>query len=152
MRVPLWPNLHTSEAMNRYPKDQLEDLVARLAAGMGVPAADATLFASALVDADLHGVSTHGVSRLNIYMKRMELGLIEPAAPLTVDRESGTILALNAGNGLGQVQARKALDRLIPLSRQNGVAAATIRGSQHFGALSWYFNYAAERQLVLLAM
>ncbi|MGC2299444.1 MAG: Ldh family oxidoreductase [Acidobacteriaceae bacterium] len=138
--------------MNRYPKDQLEDLVARLAAGMGVPAADATLFASALVDADLHGVSTHGVSRLNIYMKRMELGLIEPAAPLTVDREAGTILALNAGNGLGQVQARKALDRLVPLSRQIGVAAATIRGSQHFGALSWYCNYAAERELVLLAM
>ena len=53
--------------MNRYPKEQLESLVARLAFAMGVRSDDAALFAEALVDADLHGVSTHGVSRLNIY-------------------------------------------------------------------------------------
>lgn len=138
--------------MNRYPKEQLQELVARLAAAMGVPSDDASLFADALIDADLHGVSTHGVSRLNIYLRRIELGLINPAAALSIDRRSGTILALDAANGLGQVQARKALDLLIPLACQNGLAAATIRGSQHFGALSWFCNYAAEQQLVLLAM
>ena len=29
---------------------------------------------------------------------------------------------------------------------------ATVRNSQHFGALSWYCNYAASQKLVLLAM
>ena len=62
------------------------------------------------------------------------------------------MLVLDAGNGLGQVQARKALDLLMPMARQNGVATATIRNSQHFGALSWYCNYAASQKLVLLAM
>lgn len=138
--------------MNRYSKEQLETLVARLAGGMGVPADDAALFAEALVDADLHGVSTHGVSRLNIYLRRIEAGLIDPRAELKVDRGAGSILALDAGNGLGQVQARRALERLLPMARQNGVAAATIRNSQHFGALSWYSNYAAEHEMVLLAM
>jgi LDH2 family malate/lactate/ureidoglycolate dehydrogenase len=138
--------------MNRYPKETLENLVARLASGVGVPAPDAALFAESLVDADLHGVPTHGISRLNIYLRRIEAGLINPRAVLTVDREAGSILAFDAGNGLGQVQARKALDRLMPLARRNGVAAATIRNSQHFGALSWYANYAASQGLVLLAM
>jgi LDH2 family malate/lactate/ureidoglycolate dehydrogenase len=138
--------------MNRYPKAQLETLVARLAFAMGVPADAAQIFAEALVDADLHGVSTHGVSRLNIYFRRIEAGLIDPKAELAVDRRSGSILALDAANGLGQVQARRALDLLIPLTRQNGVAAATIRNSQHFGALSWYCNQAAAQGLVLLAM
>jgi LDH2 family malate/lactate/ureidoglycolate dehydrogenase len=139
-------------AVNRYAKERLESLVAQLAAGMGVPAGDAALFAEALVDADLHGISTHGVSRLNIYLKRIEAGLIDPQAALTVDRQTGSILALDAGNGLGQVQARKAVDKLLPLARQNGVAAATIRNSQHFGALSWFCNYAASKKMVLLAM
>lgn len=138
--------------MGRYSKQSLEIQVQQLAQAAGVPAADAVIFASSLVDADLHGVSTHGVSRLSIYLRRIQERLIDPAAPLTVDRERGSVLALNAGNGLGQVQARKALDRLIPLARQNGVAAATIRNSQHFGALSWYCNAAAEQGLVLLAM
>jgi LDH2 family malate/lactate/ureidoglycolate dehydrogenase len=40
----------------------------------------------------------------------------------------------------------------MPLAKQNGVATATIRNSQHFGALSWYANYAASQGLVLLAM
>ena len=138
--------------MSRYPKEQLQSLVAQLAAGMGVPADDAALFAEAMVDADLHGVPTHGVSRLNIYLKRIDAGLIDPKAKLAIDRSAGSVLALDAGNGLGQVQARKALDLLTPMARENGVAVATIRNSQHFGALSWYCNYAASRQMVLLAM
>ncbi len=100
--------------MNRYPKEQLQSVVAQLANAMGVPAEDAALFAEVLVDADLHGVSTHGVSRLNIYLKRIEAGLIDPKAKLAIDRSAGSVLVLDAGNGLGQVQARKALDLLIP--------------------------------------
>ncbi len=138
--------------MNSYPKEVLVNVVSQLAAAMGVPAEDAALFAEVLVDADLNGVSTHGVSRLNIYLKRIELGLIDPKAALQIDRQSGSVLVLDAGNGLGQVQARKALDLLIPMARQNGVAVATIRNSQHFGALSWYCNYAASHEMVLLAM
>lgn len=139
-------------AVKRFAKEHLEALVAQLAAGMGVPAEDAALFAEVLVDADLHGVSTHGVSRLNIYLKRIDAALIHPKAVLRADRQRGAILALDAGNGLGQIQARKALDLLMPLAAQNGVAAATIRNSQHFGALSWYCNHAAAQKMVLLAM
>ena len=121
--------------MNRYSKEVLVNVVTQLAAGMGVPFADAALFAEVLVDADMSGVSTHGVSRLNIYLK-----------------QAGSVVVLDAGNGLGQIQARKALDMLMPMARQNGVATATIRNSQHFGALSWYCNYAASQGMVLLAM
>src|SRR5205807_7870373 len=56
-----------------------------------------------------------------------------------------------AGNGLGQVQAVKVLDRLIPMARDCGVASATVRNSQHFGALSYYCNRAADQNMILLA-
>ena len=138
--------------MKQYPNEQLVTLTARLAQAAGMRAEDAQIFADALVDADLHGVSTHGLSRLNIYLKRIELGLIDPKAELRVDRQAEAILALDAGNGLGQVQAVKALEMLIPMAEKNGIAAAAIRNSQHFGALSYYCNRAAERGCVLLAM
>ena len=136
----------------RFPKDHLLALTAQLAHAAGMAAGDAAIFADALVDADLHGVSTHGLSRLNIYLKRMELGLIDPRATLRADRERGAVLALDAGNGVGQVQAVKALDLLIPRARQSGIAAATIRNSQHFGAVSYYCNRAAAQGLILIAM
>ena len=138
--------------MNCYSREILVDVVTQLATKMGVLTADAALFAEVLVDADLQGVSTHGISRLNIYLKRIQLGIIDPKAKLSIDQQAGSVLVLDAGNGLGQIQARKALDLLIPMARQNGVAVATVRNSQHFGALSWYCNYAASQEMVLLAM
>lgn len=135
----------------RYPKEVLLSLTAQLAEAAAMPKGDAAIFADALIDADLHGVSTHGLSRLNIYLKRIELGLIDPRAELRVDRQRGGTLSLDAGNGVGQVQAVKALDMLMPLARQNGVAAATIRNSQHFGAVSYYCNRAAAQGLILIA-
>jgi len=130
----------------------MRSLAARLATAIGVRSEDAEIFARVLVDADLQGVSTHGISRLNIYLQRIEKGLIAPKAELTVERNGGSVLTLDAGNGLGQVQAVKALDLLLPLAKQNGIAAATIRNSQHFGALSYYCNRAADEGLILLAM
>jgi LDH2 family malate/lactate/ureidoglycolate dehydrogenase len=141
----------TGSSPGRFAPDAVRELVASLAAAVGVPQADAHILACALVDADLHGTSSHGVSRLNIYIRRIEKGLIDPAAALTVDRQRRAALALDAGNGLGQVQATRALERMIPMARENGVVAATIRNSQHFGALSYYCNRAAEQDMILLA-
>jgi LDH2 family malate/lactate/ureidoglycolate dehydrogenase len=137
--------------VTRFARAQLEGLTARLGEAAGLHADDARLFAQALVDADLHGVSTHGLSRLSIYLKRIQLGLIDPRAELRVEGQRAATLVLDAGNGVGHVQAAKALEMLIPIAEQSGVACATIRNSQHFGALAYYTNCAAERGCILLA-
>lgn len=136
---------------NRYDPEALRQLIIAIARASNVPSSDAALFADALIEADIRGTSTHGVSRLNIYIRRIQQGLIDPAAPLTVERQHGSTLVIDAGNGLGQVQASKALEKLIPIARKNGIASCTIRNSQHFGALSYYCNQAAEQDMILLA-
>jgi len=138
--------------MPRFDPQAAEKLTARLAQAVGAPEEDAAILANALVDADINGISTHGLSRLNIYLQRIDKGVIAPDTKLIVDRDGGSLLSLDAGNGLGQVQAMKALGMLKPLARKNGIAAATIRHSQHVGALSYFCNLAAEEGFVLLAM
>ena len=81
--------------------------------------------ASAEEVADLSGTSTHGVSRLAIYIKRIQAGLIDPRAALKIERSRGAVMAVDCGNGPGQVQAVRVLDKLIPMARENGIAAAT---------------------------
>jgi LDH2 family malate/lactate/ureidoglycolate dehydrogenase len=138
--------------MPRFDAQSAELLAGQIAAAAGVPSADAALLAHTLVDADLHGISTHGLSRLNIYLQRIARGVIAADAELRIERGGGSLLALDASNGLGQVQAAKALELLMPLAEKNGIAAATIRNSQHFGALSYYCDIAAQRGFILLAM
>lgn len=138
--------------MARYSLHETHDLICKLAQAAGLSPQDSCLFADALIDADLQGISTHGISRLSIYLERLQRGLIAPRAALQVDRRFGSVITVDANNGLGQVQARKTLDLLIPMARKNGIAAATIHNSQHFGTLSYYCNLAAAEGMVLLAM
>lgn len=137
--------------MSLFPVQDLKDFVTAVSAKAGVPADDAAILADSLVEADICGTATHGVSRLAIYLKRVSKGLIDPKAKIKIERKRGGTLAVDAANGLGQVQATKVLDMLIPMARENGVASATIRQSQHFGALSYYCNKAADEGMILLA-
>jgi LDH2 family malate/lactate/ureidoglycolate dehydrogenase len=135
----------------RYDLETVKDQVVEIAASSGLNTSNAAIFADALVDADLHGDSTHGVSRLNIYIRRIQKGLIDPAAELSVEKRSNSILVIDANDGLGQVQAVKSFELLMPLARNQGIAACTIHNSQHFGALSYYCNLAAENDMILFA-
>ncbi len=137
--------------MDRHSPDALKKLAADIASAAGVMRADAEVLADSLVAADLSGTSTHGLSRLAIYVKRIQKGLIDPKPPFTVERRRGSTLAVDAGNGLGQVQAFKTLQQLIPMAKENGAAVATVRNSQHFGAVSYYCNLAADLDMILLA-
>jgi LDH2 family malate/lactate/ureidoglycolate dehydrogenase len=137
--------------MDRYEPQVLRTLAAEIASAAGVPRADSQILADSLVAADLAGTSTHGLSRLAIYLKRIQKGVIDPKGELKIERQRAGTLAVDAGNGLGQVQAGKVLDRLIPMARECGVASATIRNSQHFGAVNYYCNRAADQEMILLA-
>ncbi|MBI4520472.1 MAG: Ldh family oxidoreductase [Gemmatimonadetes bacterium] len=137
--------------MRRFDPEVVRRLVRQIAEAAGVLAVDAQVLADSLVDADLHGASTHGVSRLNIYVRRIQEGVIDPRAKLRVEHIKPAVLRADARSGLGQVQAMKVLHRLYPLARELGAASATIRNSQHFGALAYYCNQAAARDMVLLA-
>ncbi|MBW1819236.1 MAG: Ldh family oxidoreductase, partial [Deltaproteobacteria bacterium] len=138
--------------MKRYDIQEAKRLVAEIARAAGVPGENAEIFANTLVEADVFGKSTHGVSRVNIYIRRILKGLIDPVAGISFDRERDSVIAVDAGNGLGQVQAVHVLKRLISMAREKGVAAATIRNSQHFGTLSYYGERVARENMILIAM
>ena len=88
--------------VTRLSAEMLRAQAAEIAGAAGLADAPAEQFAHCLVDADLGGTATHGLSRLAIYVM--------------------------------------------------GVAVATVRNSQHFGAAGYYTNLAAERGMILLAM
>jgi len=56
------------------------------------------------VDADLLGQANHGVSQVNIYIRRIQKSLIDPKAEITFEKKCDFAFAVGAGNGLGQVQ------------------------------------------------
>ena len=117
----------------------------------GVPEAGTAVVANSLVDANLCGHDSHGVMRVPQYVESLRKGTYQTDAPLTVLSETPALLAADANWGLGQVQAYRLLDRLLPKVRSLGIAAGTLRRCGHTGRLGEYAEFAARAKLALFA-
>lgn len=58
--------------------DNLQNLMYEVLKKCGLTEQDAEIAAKVLIQADLRGVDTHGAIRLPIYVKRLQLGLVNP--------------------------------------------------------------------------
>jgi LDH2 family malate/lactate/ureidoglycolate dehydrogenase len=133
---------------DRYPAGPLENYVAALIEGVGVPREDAVLTSRTLVEANLRGVDSHGVSRVGIYIERMRLGVAKATTQLTVISDSGACALLDGGNGVGQVAAFRAMSLAIAKAREYGSGWVGVRNNNHIGALAYYTLMASEHGMM----
>jgi len=112
---------------------------------------DAHAAADSLVQAELEGACSHGVSRLAIYVRRIREGRIQSNPDFRVVQK-GSVISVDGGNGLGQVVASRALQHAFPIARELGMVGIFIRNSNHFGTAAYYCQMACEEQMALIAM
>ncbi len=129
--------------------DALKDYVVRFFTRLNVPPQDARVAAEVLISADLRGVDSHGIIRLNSYYgDRLRVGWINPNSPVTTLHETSTTLALDGGNGLGQVVSHQAMQRCIQKAKQSGIAMVTMRNSNHYGIAGYYAMMALPQNMI----
>jgi uncharacterized oxidoreductase len=131
--------------------DHLLDFAHRLFRAVGVPDDEAATVAGSLVDANLCGHDSHGVIRVPQYVGFLREGKLIAGAQLDVLKETPAMLAADGNWALGQVQAYRVLERLMPKARALGIATGTLRRCGHVGRLGEYAEWAAERGLALFA-
>ena len=105
-----------------------------------------------LVEADLAGVDSHGVHLLPMYVRRIGDGTIDPRAALSVDRDEGSTLWIDAHLGLGQWAGLHAVDEAISRAPAHGVVTVAVREATHLGALGSYTRRIAEAGFVGLCV
>ncbi|HWE38609.1 MAG TPA: Ldh family oxidoreductase [Isosphaeraceae bacterium] len=129
----------------------LTDFVAAVFEGAGVAADEARTVAESLVGANLRGHDSHGVMRVAQYVDRLREGAYRSGVELRVERETPAVVVCDGQWGLGQVQAHRLLDKIIPKARALGLGAGAARAVGHIGRLGEYAERAAAEGLVLLA-
>ena len=122
----------------------LLDLGTRAFQGLGLQAADAATVARILVMADLFGLTTHGLSRIESYGERLCVGGIAAQPQITVDRVAPALVKVDGGNGVGPLVGMRALEAAMESARECGVGVALARASNHFGPISPYALIAAQ--------
>ena len=133
----------------RLQADTLRTFVADLLVKVDVRPEDAARVADILVTADLRGVHSHGVARLqSYYIGRIQRGLIAPRPEVTVVKETPVSLSIDAGNGLGQIASYFAMTRVIEKAAQIGVGMATVFNSNHYGIAGYYAMMALDHDMI----
>ena len=105
---------------------------------LGVPAADAQLFADSLVCADLWGHSSHGVMRLPWYARRLQSGVMRAVTQPQTVVDAAAVAVLDGCDGIGQVLATQASREAMRRAKLHGIGAVAVRNSNHFGAAMYY--------------
>jgi LDH2 family malate/lactate/ureidoglycolate dehydrogenase len=130
----------------------LEAFAAAVLERLGIPAAGARVTAAALVAADLEGVPSHGVMLLPMYAERLLAGSVSKSGAATVAHDGGAAIVLDAGDALGQITSRQAVDLLLERTPRHGLASVAVRNGFHFGAAGYWTRMLAARGLVGVAM
>jgi LDH2 family malate/lactate/ureidoglycolate dehydrogenase len=134
------------------PAERAIDFARRAFAAAGVPASDALKAATALVDADLHGVSTHGLKNLSGYVEAVRSGHVAARPAVRVTAGSGALCQMSGGGGLGHVGAHYGMEQAIALAREHGVGCVFMRESNHYGASGFWARLAARQGLAGFAV
>ena len=135
----------------RVNPDKLRDFASEVFVKLGVPDEDARMAADVLVYADLRGVETHGMSNNNlgrIYTRDIKVGKINPAAELSIVRETPVTALVDGNMGLGLSIGVRAMNMAIEKARNSFIGMVAVKNSHHFGAAQYFSMMAVSHGMI----
>jgi hypothetical protein len=126
-------------------ESKLTELGIKAFSALGLSTEDATQIVKVLVMADLFGLSTHGLSRIESYGERLLVNGINPKAKITKERVAPAMVKIDGDNGVGPLVGMQALESAMEVASECGIGIALARGSNHFGPISPYSYIASQK-------
>ena len=127
-----------------WTESELTAIAIRAFEGLGLTQTDAADVVRVLVLADLFGLSTHGLSRVESYGERLMVEGIRAQPNIKVESPAPALRLVDGDNGVGPLVGMHALRAAMDAARQFGIGMAFARGSNHFGPISPYSLIAAQ--------
>lgn len=129
----------------------LEALISAALVASNVNAANSASVARALTAAQADGQHGHGLSRVPSYAAQAKSGKVDGHAQPSVTQTRPGALIVDARHGFSYPAIDLAIDMLPALAKANGIAAAAVTRSHHFGVAGHHCERLAAQGLVALA-
>lgn len=128
--------------------EKIRSYCQKLLQSQGMPKDEAFIAADCLVGADLCGVESHGISRMAIYLKRLEEKVVNPVCHINVEQEYAASMAINACNSMGMVVGKQVMQKCIDKAKLSGSCFITVNNSNHYGMAYYYVKMAADQNMI----
>ena len=136
----------------RVMPERLKEFVANLFIKMGVSVEDAATVADVLVTADIRGVRSHGVARLQMYINRLENGTMKPVSDINIVSETLATARIDGGGGMGHPISKFAMELAMKKATNVGAGFVTVFNSTHYGIAGYYSMMALEQDMIGFSM
>lgn len=136
----------------RYDAEALKEFSIQIMCRCGLSREESEIFSDSLIRADLRGISSHGLTRLTAYARRVELGLVSGHVTPEITRDGGGVIAVDGKNGMGAYVGRWTMDACVRRAREQGGCFAAVAHGNHFGYAAYFTEYAARQGMLGLAI
>jgi len=127
------------------PAARVREQIASILTAWGMPPEAVAITADVMVETDLQGVDSHGVSMLMMYEQMKREGRLNVAATPRIVERSAVTARIDGDAGLGHPVAHLAMSVAIEMALAEGIGAVTACNSHHFGAAGVYARMAVAR-------
>ena len=110
----------------------------------------ALICAEALINAELVGAPSHGLSRLKMYCDRIKKKVINPKPKIKIKKISQSISHVDANNSIGFVAADIAVKTAINNAKKTGLGLVAVKNSGHYGLSGYYAEQAVKKNLMVM--
>ncbi len=131
----------------RISAEGLKRICAAVFAADGMNPANAEKVAASLVEADLRGVSSHGVVRLKSYVERSHKEHWNQNPQLKFTQTLPAVALLDGDAGFGSLVGTAAMEKAMELAETYGVGICAAKNSSHFGMAAYYPLLAARKDM-----
>ena len=122
--------------------------IAAILSAWGMDADLARSTTEVMVETDLAGIDSHGISMLMLYEDLRAAGRLNLQAHPVVVREGPVTALVDADAGLGHPAGVMGMELAIRKALSMGVGAVSVFNSHHFGAAGYYAALAANKGLI----
>tara|TARA_Y100001936_G_scaffold236882_1_gene266766 strand:- start:146 stop:1150 length:1005 start_codon:yes stop_codon:yes gene_type:complete len=130
---------------------KLKNLISNIFLKHGLIKTHANICAQALVNAELVGAPSHGLSRLKMYCDRINKKVINPRPKIKIKNISKSISIVDADNSIGFVAAEIGIKKTIENAKETGIGMVGIKKSGHYGLSGYYVEQAVKKNLLTFA-
>ena len=130
----------------------LREFTENIFTAMGCNQTHAELAADVLLKADLRGIDSHGVARLNGYVRLWEKQRINTNPDIKIVHQTASTATVDGDAGLGLVVAPFAMQVAIEKAEKYGSGWVAVRNSNHFGIAGYHALMAVEKDMIGFAM
>jgi len=132
----------------RVPAQQIREQLGSVLGAWGMSVAHADTTAEMMLETDLRGVDSHGISMLPTYDREFRSGRLNMRPVFKTVREGPAVALIDADASLGHPVSVHAMNLAVDKCRDTGVAVVSVFNSHHFGAAGCYSRIAADRGVI----